>query len=95
MALQSHVSVDLNICSVHLYFNTCIVNNPPNNRNFATQDKHNSLTFAYLVDVSQYTVKPVFKTIWEIGTTWELRTATSVPRSIHYIEMDLRNKTTS
>ncbi len=23
-----------------------------------------------------------------------LRTATSVPRSIHYIEMDLRNKTT-
>ncbi len=41
------------------------------------------------------TVKPVFKTTWEIGTTWELRTATSVPRSIHYIEMDLRNKTTS
>ena len=30
-----------------------------------------------------------------MGTTWELRTATSVPRSIHDIEMDLRNKTTS
>ncbi len=41
------------------------------------------------------TVTPVFKTTWEIGTTWELKTATSVPRSIHYIEMDLRNKTTS
>ena len=42
------------------------------------------------------TVKPVFKTIWEIGTTWELRTATSIPRSIlnHYTEMDLKNKTT-
>ncbi len=36
------------------------------------------------------TVKPVFKTTWEIGTTWELRKATSVPRSIHYIEMDLK-----
>ena len=41
------------------------------------------------------TVKPVFKTTWEIGTTWELRTAISVPRYIHYIEIDLRNKTTS
>ncbi len=41
------------------------------------------------------TVKPIFKTTWEIGTTWELRTATSVPRSIYYIEMDLRNKTIS
>ncbi len=41
------------------------------------------------------TVKPVFKTTWEIGTTRELRTATSVPRSIHYIEMDLRTKSTS
>ena len=41
------------------------------------------------------TVKPVFKTTWEIGTTWELRTATSVPRYLHYIEIDLRNKTTS
>ena len=30
-----------------------------------------------------HTVKPVFKTTWEIGTTWELRTATSVPRSIY------------
>ena len=41
------------------------------------------------------TVKPVFKDTWEIGTTWELRTATSVPRSIHYIGIDLKNKTTS
>ncbi len=40
-------------------------------------------------------MKSVFKTTWEIGTTWELKTATSVPRPIHYIEMDLRNKTTS
>ncbi len=31
----------------------------------------------------------------EIRTTWELRTTTLVPRSIHYIEMDLRNKTIS
>ncbi len=30
-----------------------------------------------------------------MGTTWELRAATSAPRSIHYIEMDLVNKTTS
>ncbi len=41
------------------------------------------------------TVKPVFKTTWEIGKTCELRTSTSVPRSIHFIEIDLRNKTTS
>ncbi len=41
------------------------------------------------------TVKPVIKTTWEIGITWELRTATPVPRSIHYIEMNLRNKSTS
>ncbi len=39
-------------------------------------------------------MKPVFKTTWEIGTAWKLRTATSVPRPIQYIEMDLRNKTT-
>ncbi len=39
------------------------------------------------------TVKRVFMTTWEIGTNWELKTPTSVPRSIHYIEMDLRNKT--
>ncbi len=46
--------------------------------------------------VYQYhTVKPVFKSTWEIGTTWELRTATSGPRSIHHTEMGLRNKTTS
>ncbi len=43
----------------------------------------------------QTTVKPVFKTTLEIGTAWELRTATWVPGSIHYIEMDLRNTTTS
>ncbi len=46
-----------------------------------------------------YTVKPVFKTTWEIGTAWELRTATSVPtcRSTQYIhcQMDLGNKTTA
>ncbi len=41
------------------------------------------------------TVKPAIKTTWEIGTPWELRTATSVPSCIHYVEMDLRNKTTS
>ena len=41
------------------------------------------------------TVKPVFKTTWEIGTTWELRTSTPVPRPIQYIELDLRNKITS
>ncbi len=40
-------------------------------------------------------MKPVFATTWEIGTTWELRVATSVPRSIQYTEMDPRNKTTS
>ena len=43
-------------------------------------------------------MKPVFnmfKTAWEIGTTWELRTATSVHRPIQYIEIDLTNKTTS
>ncbi len=31
-----------------------------------------------------YTVKPAFKTTWEIGTTWGLRTATPVPRPIQY-----------
>ncbi len=41
------------------------------------------------------TVKLVIKTTWEIWTPWGLRTATSVPRSIQYTEMDLRNKTTS
>ncbi len=41
------------------------------------------------------TVKPVFKSTWEIGTTWELRTATLVPVSIRHTEMDLRNKTTA
>ena len=46
--------------------------------------------------IYKITVKPVFKTTGErkIGTTWELRTATSVPRSIHHIEMDMKNKTT-
>ncbi len=42
-----------------------------------------------------YTVKPAFKTTCEIGTTWELRTATPFPRPIQYIEINLRNKTTS
>ncbi len=42
-----------------------------------------------------YTVKPVFKTTWDKGTTWDLRTATSVPMPIQYIEMELANKTTS
>ena len=32
---------------------------------------------------------------FQIGTTWELRRATSVPRPIQYREMELRNKTTS
>ncbi len=41
------------------------------------------------------TVKPAFKTTWEIGTTLELRTDTSVPMPIHYIETHLINKTTS
>ncbi len=45
--------------------------------------------------VSAYSVKPVFKTTREIGTTWELRAATSVPRPIQYTEMDPRKKTTS
>ena len=40
-------------------------------------------------------VKPAFKTTWEIGTTWEFRTATSVPMPIQYTEIDLRNKATS
>ena len=42
-----------------------------------------------------HTVKAFFKTTWEIGTTWELRPTTSVPRPIQYIVMDLRNKTIS
>ncbi len=36
-----------------------------------------------------FTVKPV------LGTSWELRTATPVPRPIQDIKIDLRNKTTS
>ncbi len=40
------------------------------------------------------TVKPVFATTWERGTTWELRTAIPVPRPIQYTEMYLRNRTT-
>ncbi len=53
--------------------------------------------FVFLPVLQPYidTVKPVIKTTWEIGTPWELNTATSVPRFIHYVEMDLRNKTTS
>ncbi len=45
--------------------------------------------------MSVYTVTFVIKTTWEIGKTWELRTATPVPRPIQCIELDLRNKTTS
>ncbi len=41
------------------------------------------------------TVKPVLESTGEVGTSWELKTATSVPMPIQYIEMDLRNKTTS
>ncbi len=51
--------------------------------------------YAGIADLKMHTVKPFFKTTWEIGTTWELRTATSVHRSTQYIEIDLRNKTTS
>ena len=43
--------------------------------------------------VLNYTVKPAFKTTWYMGTTWELRTPTSVPRPVQYIEMDLWNRT--
>ncbi len=32
---------------------------------------------------------------WEIGTPWELKTATSVHSHIQHVEMDLRNKTIS
>ena len=52
-------------------------------------------THLYTYTESLSTVKPIFKTIWEIGITWELRTATPIPRHIQYIEVDLRNKTTS
>ncbi len=45
--------------------------------------------------ILSYTVKPVIKTTWEIGTPWELRTAASVRSRIQSVEMDLRNKTTS
>ncbi len=45
--------------------------------------------------IERYAVKPVFKTTLEIGTGWELMTATSVPRPIQHIAMDLRNRTTS
>ncbi len=45
---------------------------------------------------NMYTVKPVFNTNREIGTTWELRAPTPVTRPIQYTEeMDLGNKTTS
>ncbi len=55
---------------------------------------HTVATFIHFQKLCN-TVKPVFKTTWEIGTTWELRTATSVPMPIQYREIDLRNKTTS
>ncbi len=45
------------------------------------------------VCVLYYTVTPAFKTDWEIGTTWDLKTVSSIPRHIQCIEIDLRNKT--
>ena len=59
-------------------------------------DKHIARTTVKASAVqNMYAVKPVINSTWEIGTTWELRTADSVHRPIQYIEMDLRNKTTS
>ncbi len=58
---------------------------------FYSRNKEN-LKFCH---ININTVKPVFTTTCEIGTTWELRTTTSVPQSIQYMEMDLTNKTTS
>ncbi len=46
-------------------------------------------------DQNHNTMTPVFKTTWEIGITWKLRTVTPIPMPIQYIEMDLRNKTIS
>ena len=56
--------------------------------------KHQRRPISYKRDI-YITVKPVFKTSWEIGTTWELRAAILVPMPIQYIEMDLRKKNTS
>ncbi len=41
------------------------------------------------------TVKLIITTTWEIGTPWELKTATSIPSCIHHVAKDLRNETTS
>ncbi len=50
----------------------------------------------YTLVVVKYTLGFVYIGVTsEIGTAWELRTATSIPRPIQYTEMDLRNKTTS
>ncbi len=43
----------------------------------------------------QGTVKPVFKTTCEIGTTWILGPDTLISSPIHHMEIDLGNKTTS
>ncbi len=51
-------------------------------------------TCGLVVHVHKYS-ETCLKTTWEIGTTWELRTVTSVPRHIQYIEIELGNKTTS
>ncbi len=76
----------------YIYIFKCIIDaiNPHTCSILEDWFKSNIMIVQYL-----YTVKPVFKTTWEIGTAWELRTATVVPGSIHYIKMDLRNKTTS
>ncbi len=51
--------------------------------------KTHTVTDDDIITVRMNTVKPVFKATWEIGTTWELRTSTPVPRPIQYMEMDL------
>ncbi len=62
--------------------------------------KYNSLEFwskqvIYKFSELVYSETCLYDHLRKIGTTWELRTATLVPRSIHYIEIDLRNKTIS
>ncbi len=69
----------------------------PSLGNFVLNNCYGSTAFIYKIylGTGTGTVKPVFATTWEIGTNWELRTATPVPRPIHYTGMDLRNRTTS
>ncbi len=59
------------------------------------KNKFHRIFSDYHISTVLFTVKPVFNTTWEIGTTWELRPATSVARPIQHIKIDLRNKTTS